>query len=62
MNPRYQENRSKIPWAELTKHQGKWAAFSMDGQRVVASHEDLDGLEEALVALGEDAQTEVFEH
>ncbi len=33
----YFKNRRKIPPEELTKHKGKWVAFSRDGTHIVAS-------------------------
>jgi len=33
----YGENRGRFPLEELRKFDGKWVAFSADGQRVVAS-------------------------
>src|SRR5262245_36145847 len=57
----YREQRQRIPAAELAKHTGKWAAFSRDGRRVVASAKDLQKLEKKLVDAGEDPQTFVYE-
>lgn len=52
----FQENRALISWDELRKHDGKWVAFSADGRRVVASHEDLASLDALIVAAGENPE------
>ncbi|GEM_PF-5591013 len=57
----YREQRQRIPAAELAKHSGKWAAFSRDGRRVVASAKDLQQLAKKLVAAGENPQKFVYE-
>jgi hypothetical protein len=33
----YRENRARFPLEELRKCDGKWVAFTADGQRIVAS-------------------------
>lgn len=57
----YREQRERIPAAELAKHNGKWAAFSRDGRRVVASAKDLLHLEKKLRAAGHDPHVVVYE-
>lgn len=58
----YRTNRAQFPREELAKHSGQWVAFSPDGRRVVAAHEDLERLGERLTARGEDLQHVVFEY
>ena len=53
----YEQNRSKIPFAELQKYDGKWVAFRSDGSRVIASSDDLADLDARIIAAGEDPQT-----
>jgi hypothetical protein len=36
----YNENRNKIPIEELQKYAGQWVAFSADGTRIIAGHQD----------------------
>ena len=57
----YEQNRSKIPLAELQKYDGKWVAFSSDGSRVIASSADLADLDTRVIAAGEDPQTVCLE-
>jgi hypothetical protein len=57
----FQKNRSAFPHAELLKHKGKWVAFSSDGRRIVASHEELGTLNDLVVAAGEDPEQVGFE-
>ena len=57
----YADNRSRIPLVELRKHQGRWAAFSLDGCRIIASHDDLAELDNLLRAAGEDPERIAFE-
>jgi hypothetical protein len=54
-------NRAEFPRAELTKHQGKWVAFSADGRQIVAAAETLEQLEAELATIGADPQKVVFE-
>jgi hypothetical protein len=62
LNPQeYQENRAHFPLAELAKHQGQWVAFSLDGQRIIASSEDLTTLEQLVMANGEDPERVAYE-
>ena len=58
----YQSSRATFPRAELTKYQGQWVAFSVDGSRVLAGASALEELEELLAALGKDPQQVVLEH
>ena len=46
--------RQEIPDDEWLKHKGKWVAFSSEGDRIVASSENLDSLHPQLLAGGED--------
>ena len=57
----YRENQQRIPPTEIAKHVGKWAAFSRDGKRVVASATTLERLEKKLHSAGEDPEHVVFE-
>lgn len=57
----YQENRAKFPITELQEHTGKWAAFSPDGTRIIASAEDIEKLTAEVENAGVDPQEVVFE-
>jgi hypothetical protein len=57
----YHEQRQRIPAEELAKHNGKWAAFSRDGKRVLASGTTLAALEKKLRAAGRDPLDAVYE-
>lgn len=57
----YFRNRSQFPIAELMKFSGQWVAFSLDGRRIIAGHEDLGRLDELVVAAGEDPEKVAFE-
>jgi hypothetical protein len=57
----FRTNRAQFPVTELEKYRGSWVAFSLDGQRIVASAETLAGLEDRLAADGYDPQRTVFE-
>jgi hypothetical protein len=50
----FQKNRACFPQAELLKHEGKWVAFSADGHRIVASHDDIGVLIDLVIEAGED--------
>ena len=52
----FQENRARFSWDDLRKYDGQWVAFSSDGRRVVASHDDLMKLNDLIIAAGEDPQ------
>ena len=43
------------------EHRGQWIALSADGTRIVASADDLNALEDQLVAAGEDPEKVVFD-
>jgi hypothetical protein len=58
----YRQNRARIPIEELSKHSGRWVAFSADGQRIVASGDNLRTLADETRAAGEDMQDVVVEH
>lgn len=57
----YREQRQLIPAAELAKHNGKWAAFSRDGKRILASGRTLEVLEKKPCAAGRDPLDAVYE-
>jgi hypothetical protein len=62
MNPQgYRENRACFTLAELEKYRGQWVAFSSDGRRIIASHEDLASLDNLVAAAGEDPEKVGFE-
>jgi hypothetical protein len=50
-----------MPRAELDKLRGQWVAFSLDGRRVIASHEDLAELDRLILAVGEDPEKVALE-
>jgi hypothetical protein len=58
----YETNRSKYSLGELQPFGGQWVAFSLDGSRILANAETLPGLEERLIAAGEDPQRVALEH
>lgn len=57
----YEQNRAKIPLAELRRYSGQWVAFAQDGSRILMGAVTLTRLEEQLVAAGEDPQNVAFE-
>ena len=57
----YPQNRARFPVEELRKYNGRWVAFSADGQRIVASGDDLTALAEHLRTAGEDLRNVVLE-
>ena len=60
--PEYQTNRAALPRAALEPYAGRWVAFSPDGQRIVASGETLEHLEDQIVAAGQDPQAVILEY
>lgn len=60
--PEYQTNRAVLPRAALEPYAGRWVAFSPAGQRIVASGETLERLEDQLAAAGHDPQAVVLEY
>jgi hypothetical protein len=58
---RYEENRAKLPLAELRRYAGQWVAFSMDGSRIIAGADTLTYLEGRITAAGEDPQEVALE-
>ncbi len=50
----YVKNRQQFPMDELVKYRGAYVAWSPDGKRVVASSENLEGLDSLVRAAGED--------
>ena len=65
MNPaataEFRANRRKFTMDELKRHEGKWAAFSADGKRIVDSDEDGAKLYERMRILGETVAYERIE-
>jgi hypothetical protein len=57
----YRDNRDRLPNEALAAHRGKWAAFSPDGCRIIASATTIESLETQLAAIGVDGQNVVFE-
>lgn len=58
----HHSRRQEIPADELAKHRGKWVAFSSQGDRVIASGEDLESLHAELLSTGEDPDQVVLTH
>jgi hypothetical protein len=57
----FRQNRGRFPVDELRKYDGRWVAFSADGQRIVASGNNLVGLADHVRATGEKMQDVVVE-
>jgi hypothetical protein len=57
----YRKNRARFSTAELAKYRGHWVAFSLDGARIIAAHEDLATLDRLIAAAGEDPEQVAFE-
>ncbi len=57
----YRQNRGRFSTAELQKHQGKWVAFSSDGQCILADGESVAQVCDRLRAAGQDPQDVVLE-
>lgn len=51
-NDVYNANRTAVPLEELAKIGNQWSAWSMDGSRIIAHHEDLYRLFELLKEQG----------
>ncbi|MBV9122016.1 MAG: hypothetical protein JO112_01490 [Planctomycetes bacterium] len=63
MNPQeYRTNRARFPQEELQKFQGKWVAFSLHGDRILASAENLADFDQRLVAVGQDPEQVALEY
>jgi len=58
----YQTNRAALPRTVLELYAGRWVAFSPTGQRIVASGETLEHLEDQLAAAGQDSQAVILEY
>jgi hypothetical protein len=54
--------RQEIPDDDWAKHQGKWVAFNSEGDRIIASSENLDSLHRELLSAGEDPNQVVLTH
>lgn len=61
MMSNYYENRASIAPEELRRYEGKWAAFSPDGSRLIAAAGTLETLAQCLLKDGEDPQSVCFE-
>lgn len=57
----YRSNRSRIPVEALSPHAGRWAAFSMDGSRLLAVADDLESLARRLRECAEDPEQAAME-
>jgi hypothetical protein len=55
-------NRNRMTLEELAPYIDKHVALSMDGSRILASADDLEGLEKALIAAGIDPCHTVFDY
>lgn len=58
---RYAENRSKFTFEELLPYANQWVAWSLDGSRVVAHHEDLAEVARMVEATGLEREEVVFD-
>ncbi len=62
MNPEvFRHNRAVFGPAELSAHQGRWVAFSLDGRRIIASSQDLELLDKMITDAGEDPERVALE-
>jgi hypothetical protein len=61
-NCAYRENRARISFEKLQKVDGRWIAFSADGQRIVASAASIAELSKELGALRVKLGDVVLEH
>lgn len=57
----FAKNRAAFPVDELAKFVGKWVAFSPDGTKIVATHEDVEILDKLVRQAGYDPRAVVFE-
>lgn len=57
----YVENRQKFLPEDLLPYAGQWVAWSADGARIVAHHEDLGELTRMVEAEGLDREEVVFD-
>jgi hypothetical protein len=57
----YVENRSKFLPEDLLPYAGQWVAWSADGSRIVAHHEDLLEVARLVEALGLDREEIIFD-
>lgn len=57
----YVENRRKFTPEQLRPYEGRWVAWSVDGARIVAHHEDLEQLVREIDASGVDREDVVFD-
>lgn len=57
----YRKNRARFSPEELEPYDGWWAAFSVDGSRLVAAAEDLITLNRLVREAGENPQQVAFE-
>jgi Family of unknown function (DUF5678) len=61
MTKTYRQNRAKFSSDDLDQYDGKWVAFSSDGQRIVASGMNIKELSDQIRAANEDPQDVVME-
>ena len=54
-------SRETFPPEELLKYVGKWVAYSPDGSKIIAAHEDVETLAKLVEAAGYDPQDVWFE-
>src|SRR5271166_2249350 len=57
----FEANRARFSADELMKYDGKWVAFSLDGRKIIAAHEDLLTLDRLLREAGTDPQQTALE-
>ena len=57
----YLQNRCKHPLEELAKYGNQWVAWSADGSRIVAHHEDALEVTRMVDAAGIDSEDVVLE-
>jgi hypothetical protein len=60
--PVYRTNRARFPQGELQKFGGKWVAFNLQGDRILARAENLADLDQGLVAAGQDPEQVALEY
>jgi hypothetical protein len=57
----YVANRAKFLPKDLLPYEGQWVAWSLDGSRIVAHHDDLEQVERQLEQAGLTTEDVIFD-